>query len=697
MGVTRSRSYALSVAAALVFLASCGSSYPYNGTPAISGVFPDNTNANELSATACASAGPFNVNIAGTNFITTSQAQWNGGNRTTTLNVNTNQLTVSLLACDLTTPGLAQITVTNPAPGGGTSTAATFTINQPPNPAPVISTISPSSTPVGQLPPGGVLTINAASSTQGFIQTSVVSFNGSPRTTTYVTSTQLTAQVLDADVAANASINVTVDNPAPGGGVSPPVVFTVGAGSAARTAFPVVVSVNAQGGGANGPSAAPAMSVDGRYVAFYSQARNLVPKGASGNIFMRDTCLGAAGCTPQTTAVDLAPDGSAPNALAGEHLSLSDDGRFVAFVSSASNLTGTTILKASQGGMPPDSHIFVRDICVGASAPRGCTPRTTMISVDANGDPIHALSPAISGNGRYVAFVSWNRDQSESSAAGTPQIFVRDTCAGQGVASCAPQTYQLPADSASGWAGDLKPAISSDGRYIAFERWTRRSGTTIAGLQSRVLLRDTCLGTDASSGCLPSTSVASISPDELSLGGMNMFPSVSGDGRFIGFVSQSATPIASASSAVEQLYLRDTCLGATAPEGCTPSTDLIAAGSAAVPGFPSAFSPWVSPSGRYITFIAGAPEESNTNAAPREGVLFVRDTCFAAGNSCEPRTFSVAAPASSTGQPQALSVYKFTQIPLTYDGSVAAFYSPFAVPAAPSSGLGDVYITVTSF
>jgi Tol biopolymer transport system component len=703
----RSAWFAAVMSGALVALAACGSnsSTTFNPTPAISGIFPDQATATELSGSACTSASPTTISIAGTGFITTSQAQWNGNNRTTTLNVNTNQLTVSLLACDLTTAGINQVTVMNPAPGGGTSFAANFVIIQPNNPAPVISMISPSSTAVGALPPGGTITVSASAATSGFVSPSVVAFNGSPRTTTFVSSTELTAQVLDSDVAANASINVTVSSPTPGGGVSAPVVFTVGTGAAAHAGFPAVISVNAQGGGANGPSASPAMSADGRYVAFFSQARNLVDKGASGNIFVRDTCYGVANCTALTSAVDLAPDGSAPNALAGEHLAISADGRYVAFVSSASNLTSAASIETASGGMPPDSHVFVRDLCLGASAPRSCTPRTSMVSVDGSGFALHALSPAMSADGRFVAFVSWNRAQAETSAAGTPQIFVRDTCAGVAAAAgCVPRTFHLPSDGASGWAGDVKPAISGDGRYVAFERWSHASdaagaaAAAGAALESRVVIRDTCLGVEASSGCLPSTSFVSVSPDGAVLPGMSMFPSISGDGRFVGFVSQAASgSAADAAASRAQLYLRDTCAGASAQEGCAPSTLLVSEGAAAIPGYQSAFSPWVSASGRFVTFIAGTAEETNSNQAPREGFLFVHDTCYGTASSCTPRTFSVAAPANAGSEPAALSVYKFTQIPLTADGGLAAFYSPFAVPAAPASGMGDVYLTVTSY
>ena len=160
-------------------------------------------------------------------------------------------------------------------------------------------------------------------------------------------------------------------------------------------------------------------------------------------------------------------------------------------------------------------------------------------------------------------------------------------------------------------------------------------------------------------------------------------------------MTQAASTFSGESAAAQQLLLRDTCLGGTAPEGCMPSTSLISGGAAAIPGYPSAFSPWISASGRYVTFVAGASETSNSGQAPREGYLFVRDTCFGASVRCTPRTNLIAAPGAAV-QGSALGVYKFNSIPLTGDGRFAVFFSPYVVPASPASGLGDVYITTTS-
>jgi hypothetical protein len=699
----RSRSVVGSLIAGLiVLLSSCSSNNGINSdnaTPVITGVFPSSATANDLNAMACTSAPTTTVSISGTGFIATSQAQWNGSNRVTTFSIDSEQLTVTLLACDLTSEGVGQISVINPPPGGGqTQNFARFQINPVDNPVPMIASISPTSTAVGVVPVGSTIDVTGPMGQSVFNLNSVVSFNGAIRVTTLVSPSELQAQVLASDVASNASINVTVDNPTPGGGVTAPVVFTVGAGSAARGQFPQVVSIGALGGPANGTSAGPAVSADGRYVAFYSQARNLVARGASGNIFLRDTCLSAVNCSPQTSAVDISGDGSAPNALAGDHVALSANGRFVAFVSSASNLVAGASSEGNAGGMPPDSHVFVRDLCVGSDAPANCVPRTTLLSVDAKGNPIHGLSPSISGDGRFVAFVSWNRTPAAGSAEGSPEVFVRDTCAGATApAGCSARTMRVPMDgqNQTGWAGGAKPAISSDGRYIAFEGWSPQFAAGDGSLRTRIFLRDTCLGADATADCIPSTADVSISPDGLALGGMNMFPVISGRGRFVAFVSRAASASSGESAAAQQLMLRDTCLGGTAPEGCTPSTTLISAGASAMPGYSGTFSPWISASGRYITFVAGAVETSNTNQAPPEGYLFVRDTCFGTSAACTPRTSLVAAPGAIT-QPSPLSIYKFTPVPLTADGRFAVFYSPFSVPASPSSGFGDVYLTTAA-
>ena len=150
--------------------------------------------------------------------------------------------------------------------------------------------------------------------------------------------------------------------------------------------------------------------MDGRFVGFGSAAKNLVATNVQGqaNVYARDTCNGAApGCTANTYLVSLANDGSVANCGSPGNsggLSMSADGRFVAFGSIATNLT-------PDDGFPACGweDIFVRDTCFGVAT--GCTPstvrvsvaNTTMPGVSANSISVRS---AISADGHYVVFVS---------------------------------------------------------------------------------------------------------------------------------------------------------------------------------------------------------------------------------------------------------------------------------------------------
>jgi hypothetical protein len=159
----------------------------------------------------------FILTVNGTDFISNSVVYWNGSPRTTTL-VSITQLTAAISAADIASAGSYPVTVVTPAPGGGTSNAISFPVT---NPVPTLATLSPPSTNAG----GGdfILTVNGAN----FVAGSVVNWNGSPRATTFVSSMQLNAAISAADISSAGSYAVTVFNPAPGGGTSGAVNFTV--------------------------------------------------------------------------------------------------------------------------------------------------------------------------------------------------------------------------------------------------------------------------------------------------------------------------------------------------------------------------------------------------------------------------------------------------------------------------------------
>src|SRR4029453_17585863 len=161
----------------------------------------------------------FSLTVTGTNFVSGSMVRWNGANRPTTF-VSSTQLTAAIPATDVATAGTANVAVFNPAPGGGTSNAVAFTISQT-NPAPTITGLNPASATAGS--PAFTLTVSGTN----FVSGSMVRWNGANRTTTFVSATQLTASIPAGDIATTGTANVVVFNPAPGGGVSNALNFSI--------------------------------------------------------------------------------------------------------------------------------------------------------------------------------------------------------------------------------------------------------------------------------------------------------------------------------------------------------------------------------------------------------------------------------------------------------------------------------------
>src|SRR5262249_47460324 len=139
---------------------------------------------------------------------------------------------------------------------------------------------------------------------------------------------------------------------------------------------------------ANGDSDMGRLSDDGRYVAFMSRASNLVPGDTNGNwdVFVRDRVAGT------TERVSVATNGAEGHGWAGEP-AISADGRYVAFTSSAPDL----VAGDSNGGY----DVFVHDRL------NGTTERVSVATGGGEADQGGA-APMISGNGRFVAFSSFS-------------------------------------------------------------------------------------------------------------------------------------------------------------------------------------------------------------------------------------------------------------------------------------------------
>jgi hypothetical protein len=153
----------------------------------------------------------------GVNFAAEAVVRWNGSDLSTTF-VNSTHLIASLPAPLLVTAGTAAVTVFNPPPGGGTSNALTFTIENPP---PALASISPPSRIAGSA--AFTLTLDGS----GFNSQTVARWNGSNLPTTYVNASQVTATVAAALITMPGTATVTAFNPPPGGGISSGITFTI--------------------------------------------------------------------------------------------------------------------------------------------------------------------------------------------------------------------------------------------------------------------------------------------------------------------------------------------------------------------------------------------------------------------------------------------------------------------------------------
>ncbi len=205
------------------------------------------------------------------------------------------------------------------------------------------------------------------------------------------------------------------------------------------------MSVATDGTEADGVSYTSAISADGRFVAFYSGATNLVSGDTNGttDVFVHDRQTGTTERVSVATGGGQADNGSfGPPAI-------SADGRFVAFYSNATNLVG--------GDTNSKYDIFVHDRQTGT---------TERVSVATGGGQAtdSSQSPAISADGRFVTFYSNATNLVGGDTNGAADVFVHDRQTGT--------TERVSVATGGGQAtgGDsYDPAISADGRFVAFD------------------------------------------------------------------------------------------------------------------------------------------------------------------------------------------------------------------------------------
>src|SRR5919202_4504786 len=281
------------------------------------------------------------------------------------------------------------------------------------------------------------------------------------------------------------------------------------------------VSVDSAGNLGNSGSYNPSISADGRFVAFLSNASNIVPgdTNSSYDIFVRDRL------TNTTTRVSVDSAGNQGN-NDSNFPSISADGRFVAFTSLASNIV--------PGDTNNTGDIFVRDTL---------TNTTTLVSVDSAGNQADDFSynPSFSADGRFVAFNSLASNLVPGDNYSF-DIFVRDRITNTTTRVSVDSAGNHQRNSSSG-----SPSISADGRFVAF---TTNAFNLVPGdtNSSRdIFVRDTRTNT-----------TTNVSVDSAGNPGGGRIPSISADGRFVAFYSTSSNLVPGDTNNTDDIFVVDT-------------------------------------------------------------------------------------------------------------------------------------------
>lgn len=322
------------------------------------------------------------------------------------------------------------------------------------------------------------------------------------------------------------------------------------------------VSVSSAGVQANGGSDDPVISGDGRFVAFSSVASNLVGGDTNGvkDIFVHDRTIGT------TRRVSVNSSGMEANGASGSP-SVSADGRFVAFLSSATNLVG--------GDTNSDTDIFVR------SRATGTTGRVS-VSVDEDQGNGSSSDPTISADGRVVAFSSQASNLVDGDTNGARDVFVRIRKVGT--------TTRVSVSSvgAQGNASSGGADLSAGGRFVVFSS----SATNLIGSdtngQTDVFLHDRQNDT---------TSRMSISSGDVEGNGLSDSPSISANGQLVAFSSQASNLVGGDINSSEDVFVRDRAAG---------TTRRVSVNAAGVQGNDRSSVPSISANGRYIAFESSA-------------------------------------------------------------------------------------------
>jgi Tol biopolymer transport system component len=364
-----------------------------------------------------------------------------------------------------------------------------------------------------------------------------------------------------------------------------------------QTGTTVRASVGSGGSEADKDSRAAAISGDGRFVAFQSNATNLVASDTNSteDVFVFDRQTGS------TTRVSVGPGGAqSESAGTSTSPSISGDGRYVAFVSAARNLMSTDTNSDKNGA----ADVFVHDRQSGT---------TTNVSVASDGTPANFASerPAMSADGRVVAFDSIASTLVPGDT-GSSDVFVHD------LTTKTTTRVSVAADGSQADASSRSAALSDDGGVVAFESDAKNlvPGDTNS---TDVFVYDRQAST---------TTRVSVATDGAEGNDRSLEPSISGDARYVAFHSYAKNLVEGDLNDKVDVFVRTPDLPAVqsaSPGGLRPGTDdtvITVKGSGFSPSTELNFGPGVTI--KKIAFVSGNQLDV-TVAVASDAALGTRD------------------------------------------------------------------------
>jgi archaellum component FlaF (FlaF/FlaG flagellin family) len=423
--------------------------------------------------------------------------------------------------------------------------------------------------------------------------------------------------------------------------------LTVQPGATTTKALPTTtrLSISSSGAQANLPSYAVAITPDGRYVAFTSVATNLVPGDTNGtaDAFVRDRQTG------ETTRVSITDSGEETASSGAQEggsvaLGITPDGRYVLFRSDAPNVVAGTNRRF---------NVFVRDRVRG---------RTTRVSVSSTGRAGNALSQSasISADGRYVVFESQASNLVPGDTNRSSDIFVHDGQTGR------TSRVSVSSRMRQGNGASYSPAISADGRYVAFDSHASNLVPRDTNRANDIFLNDRRTGR---------TSLVSVSSRNTQGNRRSEAAALSADGRYVAFASVASNLVSKDTNHIGDIFVRDRVTHRTRRVS-------VSSRGAQANRFSGPLS--ISPEGRYVGFESLA---SNLVASDRNKAtdVFVHDsktgrTTLASlgARGTQGNTYSVLVPSGDA---------------LSTNSRYVIFYSPASnLVARDTNGVDDVFV-----